>query len=62
MFWSISFVNEWWPRMTLRSVMRFREYSIRSDHHDVGCYIALVVRPFRADPTFAQTSRLDLAQ
>ena len=32
--WSISFVNEWWPRMTLRSVMRLREYSIRSEKEE----------------------------
>jgi FkbM family methyltransferase len=52
MFWSISFVNEWWPRMTLRSVMRFREYSIRSDKEECpeGNLLKLVMRsPLRGE-------------
>jgi FkbM family methyltransferase len=52
MFWSISFVNEWWPRMTLRSVMRFREYSIRSDKEECpeGNLLKLDMRsPFRGE-------------
>lgn len=52
MLWSISFVNEWWPRMTLRSVMRFREYSIRRDKEECheGNLLKLVMRnPLRGE-------------
>lgn len=46
MLWSVSFVIEWWPRMTLRSVMRFREYSIRSAREECseGNLLKLVMR------------------
>jgi len=45
-------VNEWWPRMTLRSVMRFREYSIRSNKKECseGLLLKLVMRnPLRGE-------------
>jgi FkbM family methyltransferase len=52
MFWSISFINEWWPRMTLRSVLRFRDYSIRSNKEESldGNLLKLVMRnPLRGE-------------
>ncbi|HXQ69589.1 MAG TPA: FkbM family methyltransferase [Pyrinomonadaceae bacterium] len=45
-------MSEWWPRMTLRSVMRFREYSIRSNKEEYrdGNLLKLVMRkPFRGE-------------
>lgn len=29
--WTLSFIREWWPYMGLRSVIRFRDYSLRSE-------------------------------
>lgn len=29
--WTLSFIREWWPYMNLRSVMRFRDYSLRNE-------------------------------
>ncbi len=28
--WTLSFVREWWPHMSLRSVLRLRDYELRS--------------------------------
>lgn len=50
--WSLSFIGEWWPRMTLRSVMRLREYSIRSEKEECpeGKLLKLDMRsPFRGE-------------
>jgi FkbM family methyltransferase len=30
--WTLSFVREWWPHMSLRSVLRLRDYELRSNN------------------------------
>src|SRR5450432_311572 len=32
--WTLSFIREWWPHMTLPSVLRLREYELRSTKDD----------------------------
>ena len=29
--WTLSFVREWWPRMSLLSVLRLRDYELRRE-------------------------------
>ncbi len=32
--WTISLIREWWPYMSLRSVLRLRDYELRSSREE----------------------------
>src|SRR6267378_1399461 len=55
--WTLSFVLEWWPNMSLRSVLRLRDYEIRNENGDAvaGKLLTLKMRnPVRGDVSFRE--------
>jgi len=56
--WTLSFVRQWWPAMTLRSVFAFRDYKLRAEKGELikGQRIKLRMRsPIRGEITLRET-------
>src|SRR5437762_12335863 len=55
--WTVTFIREWWPNMSLLSVLRLRDYEIRNERGDgvPGRVLSLKMRhPVRGVVSFRE--------